>query len=113
MTRFLVHWLSVSVALGLVAWLMPGVRVDSVGALAIGGLVVGLVNASVRPVLAWITLPITILTLGLFYLVVNAAAFGLAAWFVPGFSVSSFGAAVLGALLVSIVSGIVERILAD
>ncbi len=109
--RFLLHWLAVALALALAAWLLPGVHVASWGALALGSLVVGLVNALVRPVLTLLTLPLTILTLGLFYLVVNGVAFGLAAWIVPGFQVDSAGAAVLGALITSVVSGVIGRVL--
>jgi putative membrane protein len=72
--------------------------------LAIGGLVLGLVNAIVRPVLNLLSLPITILTLGLFLFVVNGVAFALAAWLTPGMGVRSLGDAILGALIVSLVS---------
>ena len=104
MGGFLLHWAVVAIGLWVAAYLVPGVAVASWSALAVGALVLGFVNAVVRPVLAILTLPITVLTLGLFYLVVNAAAFGLAAAVVPGFTVSSFGAALLGALVVSLVS---------
>lgn len=106
MTGFLVHWLVLSVALWVAASIVPGVHVGSWTALAIGALALGFVNAIVRPVLTILTLPITLLTLGLFYLVVNAVAFGLAAALVPGFSVDSTGAAILGALVTSVVSWI-------
>lgn len=102
--RFLVHWLSVTLALAAAAWLLQGVHVDSMVALAIGGLVLGFVNAVVRPVLNLLSLPITILTLGLFLLVVNGVAFGLAVWLTPGVRVDGFGSAILGALIVSVVS---------
>jgi putative membrane protein len=101
---FLVHWLIVGVALWVTASIVPGVTVSSYTTLALAALVLGLVNALVRPVLVLVTLPLTIVTLGLFYLVVNGLAFGLAAWLVPGFEVSSFGTAVLGALVVGLVS---------
>jgi len=101
---FLIHWLIVAVALWVTASIVPGVTVSSYGVLALAALVLGLVNALVRPVILILTLPLTILTLGLFYLVVNGLAFGLAAALVPGFAVASFGAAVLGALVVSVVS---------
>ena len=113
MTRFVSHWFVVAVALGVSAWVLPGVHVDSVVALLVGSLVLGLVNALVRPFLTLLTLPLTILTLGLFFLIVNAAAFALAAWMVPGFTVDSLGAATLGALLVSLVSGFVEALTQD
>ncbi len=102
--RFMVHWLIVAVALGVAAWLVPGVVVSSWLALAVAALVLGFVNAVVRPVLTLLTLPITVVTLGLFYLVVNGLAFGLAAMLVPGFAVRSLGAAIVGALVVSLLS---------
>jgi putative membrane protein len=101
---FVLHWLVLAVALWVAAYLVPGVTVSSWPALAVGALILGFVNAIVRPVLVLLTLPITVLTLGLFYLVVNAAAFGLAAALVPGFSIASFSAAILGALVTSLVS---------
>ena len=104
MGRFLIHWLVVAIALWVAAYIVPGVEVASWQALAIAAIVLGLVNAVVRPILTILTLPITILTLGLFYLVVNGLAFALAAWLVPGFHVASFGWAILGALVVSLVS---------
>jgi putative membrane protein len=104
MMLFVLHWAVVAIGLAAAAYLVPGVTVASGGALAIGALVLGFVNAVIKPILTLLTLPITLLTLGLFYLVVNAAAFALAAAVVPGFSVAGLGAAVLGALVVSIVS---------
>ena len=108
---FLLHWAIVAAALWVAAYLVPGVVVRSEPARRIAALVLGLVNALVRPVLTILTLPITILTLGLFYLVVNGAAFALAAAMVPGFDVAGFGSAVMGALLVSLVSWVLGAIL--
>jgi putative membrane protein len=85
---------------------VPGIQVSSLGTLLFSALVLGLVNAVVRPILVILTLPITILTLGVFYLIVNGVAFALAAALVPGFAVASLGAAVIGALVVSLVSWI-------
>ena len=102
MTQFLAHWITTALALGAVSWMLPGVTLSSLPALLVAALVLGFVNAVVKPVLVLLTLPITVLTLGLFYLVVNGLAF--AAWLVPGFDVSSFGWAMLGALLVGLVS---------
>jgi putative membrane protein len=112
MVSFLVHWLVVAIGLWVATYLVPGVSVASGSALAIGALVLGFVNAVVRPLLTFLTLPLTLLTLGLFYLVVNAAAFGLAAALVPGFSVASFWAALFGALVVSVVSWMVGAFMA-
>jgi putative membrane protein len=108
---FLIHWLVVAVALWIAAYLIPGVVIRDYTALAIGALVLGLVNALVRPILVLLTLPITIVTLGLFYFVVNGIAFALAAALVPGFDVASFGRAILGALVVSVVSWILGSML--
>lgn len=104
MARFLAHWVTTAIALGVAEWILPGVRVDSYRSLAIAALVLGLINAVVRPILVLLTLPITVLTLGLFYLVVNGAAFTLAAVIVPGFDVDSIGWSILGALMVGLVS---------
>ena len=108
MVRFLLHWLVLAAALAVTAYLLPGVGVSSPVALALGSLVLGLMNALVRPVLAWLTLPLTVLTLGLFYLVVNGVSFALAAWLVDGFAVSGLCAAMTGALLTSVVSAVLE-----
>jgi putative membrane protein len=104
MPRFLLHWLVIAVALGAAARFVPGIHITSGPVLVLSALVLGLVNAIVRPVLVVLTLPLTVLTLGFFYLVVNGAAFGLAAALVPGFTVASLGAAVLGSLVVALVS---------
>lgn len=104
MIGFVLHWLVTAIALAVCARLLPGVHVDTPLALAIAALALGLVNALVRPVLFLLTLPITILTLGLFYLVVNGIAFGLTAWLVPGFEVDGPLAAIVGAIFVSLLS---------
>jgi putative membrane protein len=104
MSRFIVHWLITAVALAAAAHVVPGIHVASLPPLLLAALALGLVNAFVKPVLVLLTLPITILSLGLFYLVVNGIAFALAAALVPGFSVGSLGAAILGALVVGLVS---------
>ena len=109
---FLIHWLVVAIGLAAAAYLVPGVNVSSGAALAFGALVLGFVNAVVKPVMILLTLPLTVLSLGLFYFVVNAAAFALAAALVPGFSVASFWAALFGALVVSLVSWFVGGFLA-
>ena len=104
MIRFLVHWGITAVALAAAAHVVPGIHVRSLAALLFAAIVLGLVNAFVRPILVVLTLPATILTLGLFYLVVNGIAFALAAALAPGFGVTSLGSAILGALVVGIVS---------
>ena len=104
MGRFLTHWLSTALALFVCSRILPGVHVDSLSTLAAAALVLGFINAVVRPILVFLTLPITILSLGLFYFVINGFAFALAAWIVPGFGVDSIGWAILGSLVVSLTS---------
>lgn len=105
--RFLSHFIVTAVALAVTAYLLPGIHIDSWPALLVAALVLGFVNAIVRPVLVLVTLPITLLTLGLFYFVVNGVAFGIAAALVPGFTIDSFGWAVLGAFVVGLASWVV------
>jgi len=112
MILFLIHWGIVAIGLAVAAYVVPGVTVSSGAALAVGALVLGFVNAVVRPVMTILTLPLTVVTLGFFYFVVNAAAFGLAAALVPGFSVASFWAALFGAFVVSLVSWFIGGFLA-
>jgi len=112
MKRFLIHWLVIALALWVTAYILPGVQIDSTQAhstqaLAIAAVVLGLMNALVRPILTILTLPITILTLGLFYLLVNGFTFFLVTKMVSGFGVSSYWWAVLGALVVSVISAFV------
>jgi putative membrane protein len=104
MYRFLVLWLTTAIALGAASWILPGVNINSLATLLISALVLGFVNAVIKPILIFLTLPITFMTLGVFYLIINGTAFALAAWLVPGFTVHSFGSAMLGALLVGAVS---------
>lgn len=110
MISFLVHWAVLAAALWVAARIVPGVSIASWGALAVGAAVLGIVNTVVRPVLTLLTLPITVLTLGLFYLVVNGAAFGLAAALVPGFDVQSFLSAILGALVTGVAAWLVGAV---
>ncbi len=93
----------------LAVYLVPGVSAASTEALIWAAIALGLINAFVRPVLVLLTLPFTILTLGLFLLVLNAGMLNLAAWFVDGFEVTGFWSAVFGALVISVVSGLCSR----
>ena len=111
--RFLLRLLLNGVAVFLAAQLIPGIGIASPGAALAAGIVLGLVNAIIRPVLILLTLPVTLVTLGLFIFVVNAICLALAAWFVPGFTISGFGAALLGALVISIISWLLSALLMD
>src|SRR3954470_4009418 len=104
MLRILVVWLINAAALAAVAYLMPSVSIDSPGAALAAALVLGLVNALVRPVLVLLTLPITILTLGLFIFVINGLLFWAVGSFVSGFHVAGFWPGVIGALVFSLIS---------
>jgi putative membrane protein len=100
MTGFLLRALLSAVGLWLASQWVPGVHIDSSGALILSALLLGVVNAIVRPIVFILTLPITILTLGLFLFVLNAAMVGLVAWIVPGFHLDGFKAALLTAIIV-------------
>lgn len=104
MLSLLARWILNAAALLLVAWLYPGVTVEGFFAAAVAALVLGLVNAVVRPILILLTLPVTLLTLGLFLFVINALLFWLAAEIVPGFRVTGFMAALLGSILYSVIT---------
>ena len=107
MQPFLVRCFTTALSLGVVSWVLPGVTITSVPALLVGAVVLALVNTIVKPVLVLLTLPLTFMTVGVFYFIVNGAAFSIAAWLVPGFIVSSFWWAILGAGLVGFVSMLV------
>lgn len=111
--RFLLRLLLNGVAVFLAAQLIPGIGVASPGAALAAGIVLGLVNAIIRPLLILLTLPVTLVTLGLFIFVVNAICLALAAWFVPGFTISGFGSALIGALVISIISWLLSALLID
>jgi putative membrane protein len=93
-----------ALSLWVASQLLPGLQFSSGAKLAIAAILLGLVNAVVRPIAFVLTLPITVLTLGLFLLVLNAAMIGLVALIVPGFTISGFWTAVGGAIIVSLVS---------
>jgi putative membrane protein len=104
MLRLLVHWVINALALLAVAYLYPGVQVASFWAALVAALVLGFVNILVRPLIVILTLPVTILTLGLFLFVINALLFWLVAEVVQGFTVTGFGAALLGSILYSLIT---------
>lgn len=108
MVGFFLRWSVNLLALIIAGSVISGIKIESVqmGILAAG--ILGVVNAVIRPIVLILTLPINLLTLGLFTLVINAAMLELVAYVVPGFVIESFSAAVLGALLISIVSWILN-----
>src|SRR5690554_2563779 len=109
MTLLLI-WILNAVALLIVAYILPGITVGSFFSALIAALVLGLLNTLVKPVLVLLTLPITVVTLGLFLLVINALVFWLAGSVLKGFHVNGFWWAMLGALVYSIISGLLSRV---
>jgi putative membrane protein len=102
---FLIHLIVTMIAILIISYLFPRViKVDGFLAALITAFVLGIINAILRPILVILTLPVTILTLGLFLLVINGLLLWLAAAIVPGFRVNGFWGAVLGSILISIVS---------
>ncbi|MFA6547371.1 MAG: phage holin family protein [Candidatus Magasanikbacteria bacterium] len=106
----LLRWLLGALSLVLVTYLVPGINVASFYTALIAALVLGLINCLVKPILVLLTLPVNILTLGLFTLVINALLFWLAATIVKGFGVAGFWPAFWGALVMSVVSWILNAI---
>lgn len=104
MRGLIIRMLITAGGLWLASALVPGVVIEGAGTLLLAALLLGLVNAIVRPIVVLLTLPITIVTLGLFLLVINAAMFGLVAALLDKFYVSGFFAALLGAIIVSLTS---------
>ena len=97
-------WLITAASLTVVTWVVPGVRAHSIGGLLWAALVLGLVNAFIRPVLWLLTLPLTVLTFGLFALVVNAFTLWFTAAMVKDFEIDGFGSALLGALVTALLA---------
>ena len=97
---FVLRMIITACGLWLAAWLVPGIAIEGTGTLVLAALLLGFVNAFVRPLAVVLTLPITIVTLGLFLWVVNAGMLGLVAWLLDDFRIAGLGAALLGSLVV-------------
>lgn len=104
MRGFIVRLLICSLGLWIASAIVPGMNIVGVGTLLLASLLLGFVNAVVRPILIVLTLPFTIISLGLFLLVINATMLGLVAALLEGFSLSGFMSALLGSIVVSITS---------
>ena len=108
---FFIRMIANAVAILLVSYLLPRiVAVDGVTAALAAAFVLGLVNAVVRPLFVLLTLPVTVVTLGLFLLVINGLLLGLVSYIVPGFHVNGFLGAVVGSILLSVVSWVLTRV---
>ncbi len=110
MLHLLVRWILDAIALLIVAWLVPGFKVANLPSALIAVVVIGLLNVTLGFLLKLITLPLGILTLGLFFLVINALILKLASGVVPGFYVNTFGAAFIGAAVLALLHMVFEAL---
>jgi len=109
--RLLAVWLINAVALLALPWVLPSIHVASFTTALGVAVVLGLINAVIRPVMLLLTLPVTLLTLGLFIFAINGMMFMLAAWFLEGFVVDGFLAGVIGSALYSVISWLLTKLL--
>ena len=110
MWNLVVHWLISAASLVIVAYLFPGIQLQGIGPALIAPIVIGLINATIGFIVKIVTFPITILSLGVFLLVINALMLMFAAYLVPGFAVAGFWSAFFGAIVLSIVSMILRSL---
>ena len=103
MTALLITWLATAIGLGFATLIVPGIKSNNFLSFLIAATVLGIINASIRPLLWFLTAPLSVLTFGLFALVINALMIMLAASLVPNFTVKSFGSALLGAIIMAII----------
>ncbi len=113
MLRFILQAVVTALGLWLAAWLVPGVAFLSTGSLVAAAVLLGLVNAFVRPILVFVTFPLTVVTFGLFLLVVNAATIGLVASFLSGFMVDGLWAGVGAAIVTGLCSWVSGGLIPD
>ncbi len=107
MTGLLIQWLVTAVALIVAAYILPGMRIKNFGIALVAAVVLGIVNALIRPVVAFFAFPITFVTLGLFALVINGLMLMIVAKLVPDFEIDGCFTSILGAILVTIVSTVI------
>ena len=110
MVNIILRWILYALSIIFVSWIIAGIEVDNFLSAMFVCIILALVNAFIKPLVQIITLPVTILTLGLFSLVINALMFMLAGWITPGFEVEGFLSALLGSLLLSLFSLGVNKI---
>ncbi len=102
--RILITWLINALALLILPYIIPSIQIRGFGTALAAAVVLGLINALIRPLLVLLTLPVTVLTLGLFIFVINALLFQFAAWILKGFEVADFWSALFGSILYSLIS---------
>jgi putative membrane protein len=110
LVHWIVNWLLSALALWLAAQIIPGMQVRSYGTALLATVVIGLVDLTLGPILRFIAFPITFLTLGLFRLVINAVLLKLASIFTPGFSIDGFLSALLGSLVLTILTTLLQNV---
>jgi len=111
--RLLIRWLLSAAALMVIAYFVPGFHIKNFGWAMVAAAVIGLVNATLGAFLKFLTFPVSIITLGVFLIVINAAMLKVAAYFTPHFEVSTWTAAFIGAILLSLVSSLLHWMLRD
>lgn len=111
--KLLLNWLLSAVSLMIVAYVVPGFHVSGFIAAFIAALVIGLINATLGFFLKVVTFPLAILTLGIFWLIVNALMLRVATWFVPGFHIDTFWAAFLGAIVLMLVNLLLRKLVRE
>lgn len=110
MIGILISFAGSALALFITAQIVPGFEIITIPTLIFATIVFGLINAFIKPVLKLVSLPITLITLGLFAIIINAFCLGFAAWIVPGFEIQGFIPAIIGAIVLSIVSTVLGMI---
>lgn len=120
--NFIIRWIVTAIAVAAAAWIVPGIDIISADAswvgIALFALILSLVNMSIKPILQVLSLPVTVLTLGIFYLIVNTLLLYIAAWlanglFGAGFYIASFGSAFVASIVISIVSALVNGLVGN
>ena len=111
MKSFLVRWLINAIAILLATYLIPGIEVSDPWAILAAAALLGVLNALIRPLFILLTLPINILTLGLFTLIINGLLLWMVSWLIKGFFIQGFWVAVLGALVISLFSWLINRLI--
>ena len=110
MIKMFLRWLIFSCLIIFIAWIIPGITVSNFAGAMLACIIIALINIFIRPLVEFISLPINFLTLGIFSLVINALLFMLAGAITPGFEVKGFLSALFGSILLSLFSGLVEKI---
>lgn len=108
--KFLIKLLISAITLIVVSYIVPGFEFSSFGSVLVAALVLGIVNAIIKPLIVLLTLPVNILTLGVFTLVINAFMFWIVYWVVPGFNISGFATAIWGAIAYWLINWMIQLI---